>query len=305
MAGSGAAKIDDDFMRKGVLRCIEKPFKIKEIASLIIGGLDLVDEGATRNGIALSGFLALIEMEQLSCLLKIKSATTDSGLLYFERGIIWGGSFRELDPEEAAIEMLSWDKVEITFLALPKKKYERRIFSNLKTLIEKARQRKEKIEINKNLTIPENEIKVVDDPGRDQVEQEFFIELKPGQQEKVEEKLSELKRLKGFISLCVFSPGGEIVTGIYDQSEEFEQMGDVMFDMVGKAQKIFKNLKLGSCDIIDITGDDGRHLLVKSYHRYNINYIVVLICRGDAETEIFKHYLGLTVPALVDYLKIR
>jgi CheY-like chemotaxis protein/predicted regulator of Ras-like GTPase activity (Roadblock/LC7/MglB family) len=323
MIGAGTEKKDDNFMWEGVLRCIEKPFKIKEIAALIIDGLDLLDEGATRDGIDLSSFLPLIEMEQVSCLLKIRSATTDSGLLSFEKGIIWGASYRGLELEEAAIEMLTWYKVEISFLEQSTKKCEQRIFSDLKTLIAEARQRKEKRKELENLSIPandppimeifigreserlKNEINTVDDSGGDQIEQEFFLEIKPGKKEEVEEQLSEFKRLKGFMSVGVFSPGGEIVAGIYDHSETYEQTGDLMFDIVRKAQKILKILEFGSCDMIDITAEAGQHLLVQSYHRYNINYLVVLIYRGDAETELFRHHLGLTAPALVEYLKVR
>jgi CheY-like chemotaxis protein len=145
MVRPGIAKPDSSSMWEGVLRCIEKPFLIKEIAALIIDGLDLLDEGATRNGIALSSFSPLLEMEQMTCTIKIRSATNDSGLLCFERGNIWNASCRDLEPEEAAIEMLTWGKVEISFLAQTGKKYGQRIFSNLKTLIAEARHRSEKL----------------------------------------------------------------------------------------------------------------------------------------------------------------
>jgi CheY-like chemotaxis protein len=323
MAESGTLKIDNTLIFEGALHCIEKPFKIKEIAALIMNGLDLLDEGATRNGIALSSFLLLIEMVQMSCLIKIRSTAMDSGLLYFERGTIWYASYRKLEPEEAAIELLTWNKVEISFMALPRKKYKQCIFSDLKVLIAKAMQRSEKKEALDNLSIPANDASVrktpmvcdpqylknennmEDDSGNDQIDQEYFLEVKPGQKEVVEEKLSNLKKFKGFMSVGVFSPGGEIIAGIYDHSGKFEQTGDFMFDMVGKAQKIFKILELGSCTMIDITSDGGQHLLVQSYHRDDIHYIIVLICSHDAETKPFKHHLGLIVSALVNNLKVR
>ena len=145
MVRPGTIKTGSTSIWESVLRWIEKPFKIKEIAASIIDGLDLLDEGGTRNGIALSSFLPLIEMEQMSCLVKVRSATNDSGLLYFEKGIIWNVSYRELELNEAVIEMLTWDKVEISFMAMPGKKYEQRIFSDLKTLIAESRQRSEKL----------------------------------------------------------------------------------------------------------------------------------------------------------------
>jgi CheY-like chemotaxis protein len=324
MVESGIAKIGNiRFLEGAALRCIEKPFKIKEIASLIIEGLDLLDEGATRNGITVSSFLQIIEMVQMSCLIKIRSGTTNNGLLYFEKGIIWFASYRELGPEEAAIEMLTWDKVEISFLELPGKIYEQRIFSDLKTLILKARQRNEKRKELENLSVPandpliienirvrgsvhrKNENNMVDCIGGDQIEQEFFLEIKPGYEQMVEEKLSDLKKLKGFISAVVFSAGGEIIAGIYDRSGKFEKIGDFMFDLVGKAQKIVKTLDLGHCDMIDITIEGGRHLLIQSYQQSDIYYLVVIVCSGDAEIKFFKHHFGLTVSALVKCLKVR
>jgi CheY-like chemotaxis protein/predicted regulator of Ras-like GTPase activity (Roadblock/LC7/MglB family) len=323
MVESGTSKIDDTLVLEGALHCIEKPFKIKEIAALIMNGLDLLDEGATRNGIGISSFLLLIEMVQMSCLIKIRSTAIDNGLLYFERGMIWYASYRKLEPEEAAIEILTWNKVEISFLALPRKKYKQCVFSDLKTLIAKAREKSEKKEALENLSIPaydlsvtetsmvcgsqylRNENNMEDDHGIDQIDQEYFLEVKPGQKGVIEEKLSDLKKLKGFMSAGVFSPGGEIIAGIYDHSAKFEQTGDFMFNMVEKAQKIFKILELGSCNMIDITAEGGQHLLIQSYHRDNINYVVALICSDDAETKPFKHHFGLIASALVEYLKVR
>jgi CheY-like chemotaxis protein len=323
MVESGTLKIDNTLIFKGALNYIEKPFKIKEIAALIMNGLDLLDEGTTRNGIAISSFLLLIEMVQMSCAIKVRSTAFDNGLLYFEKGMIWHASYRKLEPEEAAIEMLTWNKVEISFLALSRKKYEQRIFSNLKTLIAKARQRNEKKEVLENLSIPSNEPYAVEnfiagesgylknknntehDHGNDQIDQEYFLEVKPGQKEVVEEKLSYLKKLKGFISLGVFSAGGEIIAGIYDHLEKFEQTGDLMFDLVEKAHKIFKILELGPCNMLDFTAEGGRHLLVQNYHRGNIHYIVVVVCSADAETTSFKSHLGLIVSELVEHLKVR
>jgi CheY-like chemotaxis protein len=308
---------------KGALRCIQKPFKIKEIVSMIIEGLDLLDEGETRNGITVRSFLSLIEMEQLSCNLKIKSAITDSGSLFFEKGIIFNASYKELKAEEAAIEILSWNKVEISFMALPKKKVNQQIFSDLNTLIAKRRQKNIKKKELGNLPVPQNdpstiensvvekcislknENNLLDFPENDQIEQEFFLEIKPDYQKTVEEKLSSLKNLNGFICAGVFSAGGEIIAGIYDHCRKFEQVGDLMFDMLGKAQKIFKMIDLGQFGMIDITAGGGQHLLVQNYQRYDIYYLVVLVCSDDAEVKLFKHHLDQTVSELAICLKVR
>ncbi|MFO8084026.1 MAG: response regulator [Desulfobacterales bacterium] len=311
------------FARQGVLRCIEKPFKIRQIGAAIIEGLDLLDEGITRNGIAVISFLPLVELEESTCLIKIKCAGNDSGFFYFEKGILFDASFRKLAPEQAAVEMLTWEGVEITFLPLPVKKVEKRIFSDLGTLISKARQIIEKNGRLADLTVPakenpvaevfigptpkktKNDIIIEEILEPELIEQEFFVEIKPGNKEMIEEKFSGLKSLKGFISICVFSPGGEIVAGQYDDSGPLEKIGDLLFDIVRKAQKCFKTFSFGQPVIIDMETAGGEHFLIRGHTEHNISYLVILICSDSAETGRFKEHLALLVPTLAENLKTR
>lgn len=317
------AQSKDGFSWQGVLRCIEKPFEIREIGAAIIEGLDLLDEGLTRRGIAVRSFLPLVEIDRSTCFLKIKSAAAGKGLFYFENGILFDASYGNLKADEAAIEMLTWEGGEITFLAVPLKKYERRIFSGLNTLIAEAGQSIEKTvgygqradSLQKNprkevFIAPEttqrnNDILHEEICADDLVEEEFFVEIKPGSKEFLEKKLCAFKDFEGFGSLCVFSPGGEIIAGQYDGSIKYEMVGDWVFDIIRKARKCFKCLGLGQPDIMDIKTDKGEHFLIQGYAEGKIHYVVVLVCFGGAETNKFKEQLSLIGPELAQHFKIR
>jgi len=54
-----------------ILRFIEKPFDLKELAGTIIKGLDLSYEGDYLARISASNFLQIINMEQKTCLFEI------------------------------------------------------------------------------------------------------------------------------------------------------------------------------------------------------------------------------------------
>ncbi|GEM_PF-1052482 len=321
------AQLKDGFSWQGVLRCIEKPFEIREIGAAIIEGLDLLDEGLTRRGIAVSSFLPLVEIDGSTCFLKINSAAAGKGLFYFENGILFDASCGNLKADEAAIEMLTWEGVEITFLAVPLKKYERRIFSVLNTLIAEARrsiertvgygQRADSLQKNPRKEVfiaPEttqrnNDIIHEEICADDLVEEEFFVEIKPGSKEFFEKKLCAFKDFEGFGSLCVFSPGGEIIASQYanqyDGSIEFELVGDWVFDIIRKTRKCFKCLGLGQPDIMDIKTDKGEHFLIQEYAEGKIQYVVVIVCFGGAETKKFKEQLSLIGPELAQHIKIR
>lgn len=316
----------DSLTWQGVLRCIEKPFEIREVGAAIIEGLDLLDEGITGKGIALSSFLPLIEIERSTCFLKIKSAGAGKGLFYFENGILFDASCGNLKADEAAIEMLTWEGVEITFLTVPLKKYERRIFSDLNTLISAAGQSLDKaidytkreafsqknplreVFIAPEITRRNNDI-IQEEICADDVVEEFFVEIKPGNKEFLEKKLWAFKDFEGFGSLCVFSPGGEIIAGQYadqiDGSIPFEMVGDWIFDIIRKTRKCFNCLGLGQPEIMDIKTDKGENFLIQEYTKGNIHYVVVLVCSGDAETKKFKEQLSRVGPQLAQHLKTR
>ncbi len=329
MTGYGIADIRDNLIDAGILRFIEKPFHLKELASAIIEGLDMLDEGSSHKGVAAGSFLPLIEMERATCLLQIRSAIEGSGLFYFEKGVLFDASFKRMKPESAAIEMLGWEKVEISFLSPPKKTIEQRIFSDLMTLTSEARRRKENAKAlepkessrEQDRLVPEFDLDrrtdavqelehvgievIIQDDSDVEIEQDVFIEIKPDRKTSVDEKLSKFRDMKGFISASVFSSGGEMVASVYNIPVKSDRIGDYIFDIIRKARKSLKIAGLGECDVIDIRATGGEHFLFRSYNQGEIEFVVLLICSSQAELGLFKHLMGVIAPTLAEDLKIR
>jgi PAS domain S-box-containing protein len=64
------------------------------------------------DGLALSSFVQLVEMEKRTCRLAIER-NGERGRLYFDRGRVVGATLGERSGIEAALELLSWDRVDL------------------------------------------------------------------------------------------------------------------------------------------------------------------------------------------------
>lgn len=146
MTGYGSPAIKKRADRGEILSYIEKPFDSNELAEAIIKGLDLSYEGEYLSGISVSSFLQIINMEEKTCFFEVSSMDNGKGLFYFKEGIPFDALCDDLEGEDAAIEMISWDYVEFRFKSLPKENVKQRINENLTSLIIEGSKIKDKIE---------------------------------------------------------------------------------------------------------------------------------------------------------------
>jgi predicted regulator of Ras-like GTPase activity (Roadblock/LC7/MglB family) len=93
-------------------------------------------------------------MEEKTCLLEV-SARGKKGLFYFSQGVLYDAVSGRLIGEEAAIEMIMWNQVSLSFKSLPDKKIMRRINSELMPIMLEATRRKDE-------KFQENELGVFD-----------------------------------------------------------------------------------------------------------------------------------------------
>ena len=84
MTAFGTPEIETKLSQTGMIRMLEKPVDFDELTQLILSLLEKDFTGGTLTGISLPSFLQLIEMEQNTCLMDIKSPE-GQGLLYFNR----------------------------------------------------------------------------------------------------------------------------------------------------------------------------------------------------------------------------
>lgn len=126
----------------GMIRFLEKPISIDRLLETIDQVLQQGAQSGSMTGISVASFLQLLEMEEKTALIEVQTAAK-KGLFYFHEGDLYDAVCGEKLGEEAAIEMILWDKVRIQFKQLPDKKILRRIQTDIMPLIMEAYRRKD------------------------------------------------------------------------------------------------------------------------------------------------------------------
>ena len=148
MSAYGTREIQGKFESIGIIGFLDKPVDFDDLVKSIDEGLKLTSQGGTMTGFSVGSFLQLIEMEEKTCLLEV-SARGKKGLFYFDHGVLFDAVSGRLIGEQAAIEMIMWNQVSLSFKSLPDKKIMRRINSELMPIMMEASRRKdEKLQEN-------------------------------------------------------------------------------------------------------------------------------------------------------------
>lgn len=124
----------------GVAEYIEKPFDFEELARRVLAGLrageDMTQGGLQGMGISL--FSQLIELEQKTCTVHVKNPITNrEGDLFFHEGDLVNARLEDISADAAAREILGWHDVDISLLEGCAEK-ERRIHASIEDLISPA-----------------------------------------------------------------------------------------------------------------------------------------------------------------------
>ncbi len=127
----------------GAVGYIAKPFLIENLAHRIMTTLRKESEGGTLHNVSSAMFLQLVEMEQKTCTIRLEDKFSNkNGILFFQEGELLDARVNELQGENAAYEIFSWDQVNLSIqngCAIE----EKRIFSEMQHLILEAARRKD------------------------------------------------------------------------------------------------------------------------------------------------------------------
>ncbi len=179
-------------LQQDISHYIEKPFEIEEIVQAIISALDQEVLSGTLNGISLSGFLRMIELEYKTCLCEVTESESIQGYLYFERGILYHAFFRHLRGVDAAIRMMQMDSVTIRFRKPPSKKIRRAIEMDLSTLISQASRIKEEMFVEKENADLENKNRKLKEDIEKQLQTEAIMKKAKEQAASIEHHISDI-----------------------------------------------------------------------------------------------------------------
>ncbi len=127
-------------LQKDVLYYIEKPFDEEQLAKAILSALKTGTMGGTLDGISISSFLQLIEIEGQTCICVVEAPGYPKGYFYFEEGVLHQAFFGEIRGEEAAVELIRLGRGDVRFRK-PKEtedRFDREIRTELIELITRA-----------------------------------------------------------------------------------------------------------------------------------------------------------------------
>ena len=95
----------------GVSGRFEKPLVLADVISSI-GNVSHADPRGQIDGISTAAFLQMIETEEKTCTLQVRSGDS-VGVLFFQKGRLIGAETGDLQNEAAAIEIINWKQTAI------------------------------------------------------------------------------------------------------------------------------------------------------------------------------------------------
>jgi DNA-binding NarL/FixJ family response regulator/Tfp pilus assembly protein PilZ len=95
----------------GVAAYIEEPVDMDRLTELILAEL-AIGYGGRLRGISLSSFTQMLELEGASCVLQLRE-NTKFGRLFFKDGNLIAAETNTLKAQQAAVEILGWENVQI------------------------------------------------------------------------------------------------------------------------------------------------------------------------------------------------
>lgn len=135
MTAFGTQDIEERLSKVDNFHYIEKPLDIDHLAVAIYKALGDASRSYIR-GINLATFLQLVQMENKTCTLKIKSRH-GRGFLHIKKGELYAAETETASGEKAAYEIVCWDNPEIEMETICRRK-EREIDTSIEFILLEA-----------------------------------------------------------------------------------------------------------------------------------------------------------------------
>ncbi|MGD9017472.1 MAG: response regulator [Desulfobacterales bacterium] len=256
-----------------VLYHLEKPFEIGALASAIFVGLNLKDEGTSYRGMTMSSLLPLIEVEQKTCRMEVKTSGRGKGYLYFDEGVLIDAHFKGFSGEKAALEMAKWDRIAIKFTELPRRRTRTKVKTDLMDMAGATWMKEDTDDIKgTDSSTIRRELLNLDDTATDE-------DIATGILEK---HVAEFRNIKGFIGVAITDRKGRVLAqdcpdGGYDLSSVAGELQDIVAKSMESAEKCGINKLVA----VTIHAADGIVLVVKSPLPSTANYQLVGVTTAD------------------------
>lgn len=275
MTAFATPEIEERLNSAGTSKLLEKPIDFERLAEAIIEGLEQEGKEGSVAGFSLANFLQLLAMEQKTSLLNVQSQDID-GYIYLDQGEINAAIMGTLKGEEAIYQMLAHESVQITFKKVPTKKVKKTIDRPLMSLLVEGMRRKDekilKADTKSGSQPDESDVAensaakqspAVYPPNDAQPNQEgngagkspevmnqlIQGELTMGQ---LEDSLSKLSDIDGFMAAGIFTPNGEMAAQVNNTNLKIAEIGSLANDVLLKAQKATDVMDIGRGQVVHI-----------------------------------------------------
>lgn len=111
----GEVGAEEIALESGAVAYLEKPFTLKELLHTISDTFEKMTDGGQLANVSLEMFIQLFEMEQKTCTVRVQDKETNkTGALFFKDGELYNARISEIEGNEAAYEIISWEKISVS-----------------------------------------------------------------------------------------------------------------------------------------------------------------------------------------------
>jgi CheY-like chemotaxis protein/predicted DNA-binding protein (UPF0251 family) len=257
MTAFNTPEIENRLNEDRSLTIFEKPVNFDEFSKAILEAVHN-DSQDSSMGISLTSFMQLIQTEEKTCLLEVKTPE-DTGHIYFEKGELINAIYAGLKAEDAVYKLLEFPDAQVGFKRPPKKKVKRLIKTSLMHVLMEGLRR-----IDEGSDQDDDEPDVVNTASDPDVipDAETAQETEAGTEHpqtkgenimaSINDVLEKFKSIDGFMAAGAFTPNGEMAAEINVANVNIAELGALANDVLLKAQKATEIMGVGRGQLVHI-----------------------------------------------------
>ncbi len=321
MTAYGTPEIDGRLKDAGASPYLEKPLDLNALAERIFGEIAAGSRGFIQ-GISLASFLQLLEIERKSCTLRVTSKKGE-GFLYFFKGELMDATYEEMEAEQAAYEIVSWDEVEME-IKTECKRTKKTVRESLQFLLMEAfrikdenlkEDRGERGDVDPKAetggSVPENfDVADVGDTGESAANASTRNEEVNAMS--VQDKLKAFTSLSGFAGVGVFTPTGEALAILSGEKDSLKTIGVLANNVLMNAQKASLEMGTGRGQLVHVEAEKA-HIIVRCMNEGTdplksqpgkAHIHLVLILTTDESLGMAKLKVGALIPQIAEEFRV-
>jgi hypothetical protein len=252
-------------------------------------------------GLSVGNFIQLISMDQQTCLVEVYLSENTRGAFYFIEGYLYDAKCGDLEGEEAAMEMITWEKARININNNANMNdVARKIHKGLLSLLMESSRRKDEAEWENSLktskvVVQDNEevFKAVN------VESDEKTTINDKFATKLDECIEACKRDMGdaLMSANVISISDGRALGGYNSTAETVSLFNQITDSLRRVLEINSSEALGKYYILDLENDKTIFSFLNGKYQYQWG---IVFDRSEVKQGLF---LNVIIPKIIRILE--